>query len=64
MAKVRRFFYVASARSTTLHVQYGKTHSEGKTACGRIVTTQWSWWAHKGRVSPRMKRCTQCEAAA
>ena len=37
MAKVRRFFYVASPRSTTLHMNFDKVHSEGVTACGRPV---------------------------
>lgn len=51
--KARRFFYVASPRSVTLHIQYGKTHTEGLTACGRIVSAGWSWWqkrASKRRV--------------
>jgi hypothetical protein len=60
--KVRRFFYVASARSTTLHIQFGKTHTEGLTACGRVVSPGWSWWAAHRR--PDLKRCTQCDRAA
>lgn len=61
--KVRRFFYVASPRGSTVHVMFGRSHSEGLTACRRVVSADRRWyWMKHGRGG--MRRCTQCEAAA
>jgi hypothetical protein len=60
--KVRRFFYVAAPYGTRLHIQFGRSHSEGPVACGRQSQPGWSWW-HK-RKWVRIPLCKQCEASA
>lgn len=56
--KVRRFFFVLSQRSLKVHVQYGKVHTEGKTACGRVVSKGWLWFQNR-RAADLI--CKQCE---
>lgn len=60
MAKLRRFFYVASPKGTTRHVMFGRTHTEGLTACGRYVASGWSWWRSTNR-SKALPRCADCD---
>lgn len=61
--KVRRFFYVASPRSARLHIQYGKTHTEGMTACGRVVSAGWSWWQKHTSKLPVCEACARARAS-
>lgn len=58
---IRRFFYVVGPHSTVAHMMFGKTHSEGLTACGRAVARGWLW-STQGRLGK--PRCKQCERAA
>jgi hypothetical protein len=52
---VRRFFYVRAPKGRVLHIQYGKSHSEGPTKCGRQSEKGWLWM-NRGRT-PVCKRC-------
>jgi hypothetical protein len=62
MKRVRRFFYVTSTRGRSAHVMFGRSHSEGLTACGRVVSADRGWfWMHAGRGGYPV--CTQCERA-
>lgn len=58
---IKRVFYVASLRSTVIHIMFGRFHSEGLTACRRVVTKGWYWSKARTR---RAKVCSQCLAAA
>jgi hypothetical protein len=60
--KVRRFFWVSSRRCKTVHIQFGKHHSEGLTACGRrTVPRKWFW----SRIRSKYEQvCAQCVKAA
>jgi hypothetical protein len=55
--KARRFFYVAGPRGRLLHIQFGKTHTEGLTACGKAVSAGWSWWQKRAAKWPVCARC-------
>jgi len=54
-ARVRRFFYVRAPRGRVLHIQYGKSHSEGPVKCGLQSAKGWSWM-NRGST-PLCKRC-------
>jgi hypothetical protein len=58
---IRRFFYVSGPHCTVAHIMFGKTHSTGLTACGRIVRKGWGWSQKK---SMHERVCKQCENAA
>ena len=55
MPKVRRFFYVRAPAGRVLHIQYGKSHSEGRVKCGLYSHKGWQWM-NRGRI-PICKRC-------
>jgi hypothetical protein len=55
--RVRRFFYVRSPKGRVLHIQFGKSHSEGPVACGRNSEKDWSWM-NRGNI-PVCKRCLE-----
>ena len=55
---MKRFFYVTSKRSKTLHKQYGSSHSEGLTACGRVISKGWFWFKN----APKKPHCKGCES--
>lgn len=58
---IKRFFYVMSERCETVHIQYGKSHSEGLTACGRMTAPKlWRWMTPRPRG---MRVCKVCESA-
>jgi hypothetical protein len=57
----RRFFYVSGPLCKVAHIMFGTTHSEGLTACGRIVSKGWGWSRKKSRHE---RVCKQCENAA
>ena len=59
---IRRFFYVQAPTGKVLHLQYGKSHSEGPVACGRQSKKGWIWWRHIGQIATPI--CRQCEWAA
>ena len=60
MARLRRFFYVASPRGASAHMMFGRSHSEGLTACGRVVSADRRWfWMKHGRGG--LPRCLDCE---
>jgi hypothetical protein len=58
---IRRFFYVHSAGRTLLHMMFGTTHTEGLTACGRVVSKGWKWIT---RIPASRVVCKQCLARA
>ena len=58
---IKRFFYVSSRNCTTAHIMFGKTHSEGLTACGRVVSKGWFW---SNKRSKHEQVCKICERAA
>ena len=53
---IRLFFYVWSGHSV-LHIMFGSTHSEGLTACGRVVSKGWKWFKRAGRSEHVCKQC-------
>jgi len=61
MAKVNRFFWVWSTRSTTRHMASALT--EGYARCGRAVTIGWQW-ARRGSAPRKLPRCKGCQRAA
>lgn len=61
MSKVKRFFFVASKRSRTVHRAVSR--SEGLTYCGRHVTTAWHWWRPPLLRRFKLPKCSRCERA-
>lgn len=61
---VKRFFYVYPRRSNSgnrvKHIKLGKSHSEGRTVCGRNVTPDWNWMDAKHSQRFRTKTCSEC----
>lgn len=55
MPKIRRFFYVRSPKGRVLHIQFGKSHSEGPVKCGLHSEKGWSW-VNRGSI-PICRRC-------
>jgi hypothetical protein len=54
---MKRFFYVARPLGKVKHIMYGKSHSEGLTACGLYVSKGWLWWTASRSPLPRCKNC-------
>ncbi len=57
--RVRRFFYVRAPRGRVLHIQYGKSHSEGPVKCGLQSAKGWSWM--NSGSTPVCKQCKRCD---
>ncbi len=53
--RVKRFFYVRAPAGRVVHIQFGKTHSEGVVKCGRYSAPGWIW-TNRG-THPICKRC-------
>lgn len=52
---VKRFFWVRSDRSATLHMKDASV-SEGKTYCGRWAGPGWHYWLAGGSRALRLQR--------
>ena len=52
---MKRFFYVRSPHGSVVHIQFGKTHSEGPVKCGRHSEKGWLWTQRAAH--PICKRC-------
>lgn len=52
---MKRFFYVQAPGAAVVHIQYGRSHSEGPVKCGIQSHKGWAWMTP--RTLPICKRC-------